>query len=169
MSDTTSTPVDKSHEAPIRDEIRRVNHAIESLQRSIGPLFDALTDRMVRTLRDEREQDAQRTAAAIAASEQRSKDHADDIHKSLELRVAAVENAIGEKDAVDIVLQDGLAGVDKRVDTTERIVAQHETWFSKNKSTIGTGAGGAGPAIAVHSAAPYLVDWVKAAIHWIAP
>lgn len=120
MSDeATTTPLDKAHEAPIRDEIRRVNGSIDQLQRSIGPLFDALTDRMVRILRDEREQDAQRTAAAIAASEQRAMTHADDIHKSLELRVAAVENAIGEKDAIDVVLQDGLADVDKRAKKTD--------------------------------------------------
>ena len=198
MSGATTTPVDRAHEAPIRDEIRRVNHAIESLQHSIGPLFDALSERLAHRLDADRDEAAKRLDAVFAKIDAARREDAAAVKmliNEVEERNAAailaahlhfsseIRRVDGRIDDLDLRVgahvgdnereRDEVTGSIKivvtRVDTTERIVAQHETWFSKNKSTIGTGAGGAGLAIAVHSAAPYLVDWAKAAIHWIAP
>jgi len=147
----TTTPVDRSHEAPIRDEIRRVNHAIESLQSSLGPLFDSLSERLAHRLDTDRGQAADRLDAVFAKIDAARREDAaavklliDELeernntailaahlHFSSEIRrvdgrvdsmghrVDAVETAIGEKDAVDIVVQDAIADVDKRAKKTD--------------------------------------------------
>lgn len=100
QSEAEITPVDKSAEPPIRDEIRGLRGSIDGMQRSIGPLFDALAERLLHRLSVDREEDRKRTDALLR-------------HDALSARVTAVENALGEKDAVDVVLQDDVADVQR--------------------------------------------------------
>lgn len=196
----TTTPVDRSHEAPIRDEIRRVNHAIESLQSSLGPIFDAFSDRLalrleadheetqakidaffarvelarredaaaVRLLIDEAEERRDVAIALASAHFSREIARVDGRIDGLDLRVGAYvgdteRDAAREREEVTGTIR----VVAQRVDKIEPVIAEHASWFANHKSSIGTGAGGAGLAIAVHSAAPYLVEWARSAVHWI--
>lgn len=175
MSDPTSTPVDRSHEAPIRDEIRRVNHAIESLQKSFGPLFDALSDRLSHRLDaffEETEASRREDAAAVKLLIEQAEERNDaailaaHLHFSKEIkrvdgrvdgmgqRVSAVEEAIGEKDAIDIVVRDAIANVDKRVD-------EHESFLSRYRQPIAASAGSTGLTLAVIHLAPLLWELFK--------
>lgn len=87
MSDATSTPVDKANEQPIRDEIRRVNGAIESLQHSIGPLFDALAERLAHRLDTDRDAATARLDAFFASVEASRREDA----AAVRLMIADVE------------------------------------------------------------------------------
>lgn len=184
MSDPTSTPVDRSQEAPIRDEIRRVNNAIESLHHSIGPLFDALSERLAHRLNTDRDEANGRLDDLFAKVETSRREDA----AAVKLLIADVEERndvailqanlyfTGEIRRVDGRIDDLDLRVGAHVGDNERAheevtgvtnvlvkrVDEHEGFISRHRQQIAASAGSTGLTLAVVHLAPLMWPSIKA-------
>lgn len=155
MSDATTTPVDRSAEAPIRDEIRGLRGSIDSMQRGIGPLFDALAERLLHRLAVDREEDRKRTDALLR--------HERSVRRRADRRESVTDEiTVQVKHAVDRV-----AALDEAHNETRSRVDRVVGWADKNKGKLGVGVGGTGFGLALASTAPHWGDWLSAAWKWI--
>jgi hypothetical protein len=183
MSGATTTPVDRSHEAPIRDEIRRVNHAIESLQKSFGPLFDALSERLAHRLDADRDDVVARLDAFFAKADTARREDAAAVKLLIEEAESRTDEAILEAHlhfSKEIVRVDGrIDDLDLRVGahvgdnereaahtagvTTVLIkrVDEHESFLSRYRQPIAASAGSTGLTLAIVHLAPLLWELFK--------
>lgn len=173
MSDPTSTPVDKSHEAPIRDEIRRVNHAIESLQKSFGPLFDALSDRLSHRLDaffEETEASRREDTAAVRLLIQDAEERNDAAILAAHLHFSKeIVRVDGRIDDLDLRVGAHVGDNEREAAHTAGVttvlvkrVDEHESFLSRYRQPIAASAGSTGLTLAVIHLAPLLWGLFKA-------
>lgn len=185
MSEAETTPIDKAHEAPIRDEIRGLRGSIDGMQRSIGPLFDALAERLLHRLALDREEDRKRTDALLRhersvrrrADRRLARTSASEVAR-LDGRIDALDLLIGKhfrlRESVtdEITVQvkhatERVAALDEAHKETRSRVDRVVEWADKHKGKLGVGVGGTGFGLALASTAPHWGDWLSAAWKWI--
>lgn len=137
------TPVDRSSEPPIRDEMRRIQGSVDGLRQDIGRQFDAAGDLLLRRLRAD------------------AKENTDAIHTvfSKRLRIAiGAQRLLAERDRRRTEAK--IEAVDHRVDElslrTGVGLSSAETAIERLAKPVGYSAGGAGMIAAAQYLGPLL-------------